>query len=124
MIKLFLASLLLALVPIGPAGASEPFACNMTAMTKNERAVYQKLTRRLLGAVQERRELNDGYALRLTPELLITAAEWVSFERRCCPFFAFELEMAKNGGPLWLRITGSDGIKTFIRAEFGFEATR
>jgi hypothetical protein len=49
----------------------------------------------------------------------MTAAEWVSFERKCCPFFAFELEQAKDQGPFWLRITGSEGVKPFIVEEFG-----
>lgn len=121
MTRLLLASLLLSLVPSGSADGKESFACNMAALTKNERAAYQKLAQRLLGAVEERRELKNGYAFRLPPETLVAAAEWVSFERRCCPFFAFELELAKDDGPLWLRVTGSEGIKAFIRAEFGFE---
>lgn len=122
MIRLALVSLLLTVVSTGSAGGKEPFACNMAALTKSERAVYQTLTRRLLGAVEERRERKDGYAFRLPPDALLTAAEWISFERRCCPFFAFELEMARGGGPLWLRITGAEGVKDFIRAEFGFES--
>ena len=48
----------------------------------------------------------------------MTAAEWVSFERKCCPFFAFTLEQPKDLGPLWLRITGSEGVKAFIEEEF------
>ncbi|MEO7866142.1 MAG: hypothetical protein ABIU54_00745 [Candidatus Eisenbacteria bacterium] len=124
MIKLLVASLLLMLVPVGSARGKETFVCNMAAMTKSERVVYQKLAQGLLGAVQERRELKDGYAFRLPAENLLTAAEWISFERRCCPFFAFDLEIARRDGPLWLRVTGSQGIKAFIRAEFGFETAR
>jgi hypothetical protein len=62
--------------------------------------------------------MRNGYAFRLAPAKLVDAAQWVSFERRCCPFFAFELELAKNDGPLWLRITGTRGVKPFIREEF------
>jgi hypothetical protein len=29
------------------------------------------------------------------------------------------VELERNNGPLWLRLRGNDGIKPFIRAEFG-----
>jgi len=119
--RLFLACLFCGLIAAGSAGGTTPFACRISALTEAERAAYETLSQRLLGAVQERRELKDGYAFRLPPKSLIAAAGWVSYERRCCPFFDFELEVAKDGGPLWLRLTGSEGVKEFIRAEFGFE---
>jgi hypothetical protein len=46
------------------------------------------------------------------------AARWASYERRCCPFFVFELELGPDEGPLWLRVTGGPGIKEFIWSEF------
>jgi hypothetical protein len=48
----------------------------------------------------------------------MTAAEWVSLERKCCPFLAFEIEQPKDQGPVWLRITGPEGVKAFIEEEF------
>jgi len=119
--KMLLAFLLLSLVPAGGARGEEPYACNMAALTKAERATHGKVSRRLLGAVEDRRELENGYAFRLPPQALVTAAQWVSLERRCCPFFTFAIEAAKDGGPLWLSVTGSRGIKPFIRDEFGLE---
>jgi hypothetical protein len=98
--------------------ARERFACNISALTSAERARRQDLSRTLLTAVQEKSELRDGYAFRLPSSAWMTAAEWVSFERKCCPFFAFELEQPKDDGPVWLRITGSDGVKAFIEEEF------
>ena len=90
--KLLFATLLMALVPHQAAGRNEPFACNMAALTRTERATHHKLSQRLLGAVEERRELQSGYAFRLPAKTLLAAAQWVSLEGRCCPFFAFELE--------------------------------
>jgi len=116
--KALLASVLLALVPLGSAGAREPFACNMSALTTSQRVRHQELSRALLAAVQEKKELPAGYAFRLPPDKLVTAAEWVSYERKCCPFFTFAIEQSRDEGPLWLRVTGSRGIKEFIRAEF------
>jgi hypothetical protein len=117
-VRVLLASLLLTFLPLGALGAAERFACNMTALTKAERARHAELSRTLLGSVAERSELRDGYAFRLSPARLMDAAQWVSFERRCCPFFAFRLKLAKNEGPLWLEITGAPGVKPFIREEF------
>ena len=114
--KLLFATLLMVMVRHPVARGNEQFACNMAALTKTERATHRELTQRLLGAVEERRELQSGYAFRLPAKTLLTAAQWVSLERRCCPFFAFELVLAKDA--LWLRISGAKGIKEFLRAEW------
>jgi hypothetical protein len=116
--KVLLVSLLMGSVSFGSIAAGERFACNMKALTSVERARHQELSQALFAAVQEKRELPNGYALRLPFVDLMTVAEWVSFERKCCPFFAFEMEQSKDQGPLWLRITGSDGVKPFIVEEF------
>jgi hypothetical protein len=116
--KTLLASVLMALVPLSGADAGEKFACNLKALNATERARYQELTKALMTATQEKRELPNGYGFRLSPSSLMAAAEWISFERKCCPFFTFDLEQARDEGPVWLRITGSEGVKAFIRAEF------
>ena len=119
--KLLFATLLMVMARHPVARGNEQFACNMAALTKTERATHRELTQRLLGAVEERRELQSGYAFRLPAKTLLTAAQWVSLERRCCPFFAFELVLAKDA--LWLRISGAKGIKEFLRAELGLDTT-
>ena len=120
--KLLFATLLMVLVPHQAAGGNKHFACDMAALTKAERATHHQLSQRLFGAVEDQRELRNGYAFRLPAKTFMAAAQWVALERRCCPFFAFELELAEDGGPLWLRVTGAEGIKEFIRAEFGLDA--
>ena len=115
--KTLLASWLM-LVPVGSLAGGEPYACNMRALTKNERTEHLKLTRTLLSGVKEQKELANGYAFRLSGATIVEAARWVSLERKCCPFFTFGLDLEGHDGPLWMRVTGSDGIKPFIRAEF------
>jgi hypothetical protein len=115
-----LVSTLMALVPFAGAHAREHFACNAKALSPTERLHYQELTKTLLSTVQEKVELKDGYRFRLPTSALMSAAEWVSFERRCCPFFTFALEQVRDEGPVWLRLTGSEGIKAFIRTELPF----
>ena len=104
----------------GPAlAAGHGFACDLRALTSDERAQHTELGRRLLSAVEERRELPNGYAFRLAAGEWLTAARWAALERKCCPFFTFELTAAADGGPLWLRITGRAGVKAFMRDELG-----
>lgn len=121
--RVLLALLLLTIVPAGSAAGGERFACNMNTLTKSERVTHHKLSRALLEKVREKTELPNGYAFRLPSAAFLTTAQWVSLERKCCPFFTFELELAGDADPLWLRITGSEGIKPFILAEFGLEAS-
>jgi hypothetical protein len=65
------------------------------------------------------RELADGYEFQLPPdsETLQQAAEWIDGERTCCPFFDISLRVTRDGGPLWLRVTGKTGVKAFIQAD-------
>lgn len=99
------------------------FYCDAKALNKIERERYNQLTRKLERARLETKELPDGYALRLQSETVSLAelAEWIGFESKCCPFFGFEIELQPNGGSLWLKLRGAEGIKPFIRAEFGVQ---
>lgn len=67
-------------------------------------------------AVEERRELPDGWAFRFPGDASTcrTLFTFVLEERACCPFLSFELELASEGGPAWLRVRGPDGTKAFI----------
>jgi hypothetical protein len=121
----FLASAFAQTAPVpGKPAAREPespFVCNLKALNSSERKRYEQLSRLLAGAVEQRRELPDGYAFRLGASMsLAQAAEWGEFETRCCPFFDIQLERRRERGPLWLRLTGREGVKQFIRQEFGF----
>ncbi len=49
--------------------------------------------------------------------MLIKAAEFISLEKLCCPFLSLEIEVEAEGGPVWLRLTGREGVKAFIREE-------
>ena len=98
-----------------------PFACNLTALTAAQREHHAQLSKELRASVKDLRELTEGYAFRLDGDVhnLATVAEWISLERRCCPFFKFQIEIESEGKPIWLRITGREGVKKFIRLEFG-----
>lgn len=97
------------------------FVCDMSGMTPAERKEHMANIQEVFQAVREIRELPDGYAFRLAngADLLRKTAEFIARERLCCPFFGFAVELEPEGGALWLRLTGRDGIKPFIQAEIG-----
>src|SRR5262249_13026839 len=101
-------------------GEASQFLCNLGALSPDERRVHQTLARAVFAACEERRELEDGFAFRIARRIeLAEIARWVSLERKCCPFFEFELHIGSNDGPNWLRITGAPGVKDFLRTEIG-----
>jgi len=103
--------------------AEIPFACSLTALTAAERAHHSDLSKELHRAVKDIRELDNGYAFQFSGEAktISMVAEWISLERLCCPFFTFQLEVASEGKPIWLRMTGREGVKEFMRTEFGIK---
>jgi hypothetical protein len=98
-----------------------PFICDLTAMDTEQRARHRVVAQHLHGAIQEARELPDGYALRFPgePSTVFMAAEFMTLERLCCPFLTLTLEVERERGPLWLKLTGRAGVKPFLRAELG-----
>ena len=97
---------------------SGSFCCNMDAMSPKKREQYKVLRAKLEASVDAVYELPDGYVLRVGAGSFVVAelAAFVVLETRCCPFLT--LMMDRQGESLALRITGRDGVKEFIRAEF------
>jgi hypothetical protein len=106
-----------------PQQVESPFFCSLTALNAAERSRHKDLGKELRTAVNEIRELPEGYAFRLPGErqTIAMVAEWVSLERLCCPFFTFQLEIGSDPNPIWLRITGKEGVKQFMQSEFGIK---
>jgi hypothetical protein len=94
--------------------------CDLNAIQADQRDKHQFTAQQLLATVEHMRELPDGYALRLPAATsLIKLAEFISLERRCCPFFKFVVEVEPQNGPIWLHLTGAEGVKQFVAAEVG-----
>ena len=98
-----------------------PFACDMTAIAPEQRRAHLATIEKLFQSVKAIRELPDGYAFHLPNEsdMLRLAAEFVTLERLCCPFFGFGIEVESEGGAVSLSLTGREGVKPFIMAEIG-----
>ena len=99
-----------------------PLACNALALSPEVRKRhFEEVGPALLKLRKSTLELPDGYEFEFpadnrTYQLL---TEWACQERLCCPFFDIALRLDREGGPLWLRLTGRPGTKEFIKAEFG-----
>jgi hypothetical protein len=105
----------------GRTGKGSPLACTLSALAPAERVLHLAAIAEVFGAVEEIRGLPDGYAFRLPGESawVRKVADFITQERLCCPFFGFGIELEPEGGALWLRLTGREGIKPFILAEIG-----
>ncbi|MEM8529860.1 MAG: hypothetical protein AAGF95_03400 [Chloroflexota bacterium] len=97
-----------------------PIACVLTALTQSEQERRQWLAERLFDRVQQIRELDNGFALELPDddEIWLQMAEFVTLERRCCPFLSFALYSAEEQRPTQLHITGRSGVKAFLQQQF------
>ena len=95
------------------------FACNPSALDKEQKARYSVLTKQLFATKREIQELPDGYAVGFSanPQTIKDAAEFITYERLCCPFLNFE--MAIEGENLSLRLKGEEGVKEFLKSELG-----
>src|SRR5262249_11505660 len=114
--------LILVLLAAAPSAAGKEYSCNMAAFSAADLEQYRALSETLRTSLQGTKELGNGYAFKLPADALVSTSQWISYERRCCPFFDFALELPHDGGPLWLRITGERGVKQFIETEFAFVA--
>src|SRR6266550_7130525 len=104
-----------------------PFACNGLALSPEVRKRhFEELGPALLTLKKSARELPDGYEFEFPADnkayQLLT--EWAFQERLCCPFFDIDLRFDREGGPLWLRLTGRSGTKEFIKEEFDLASSR
>lgn len=95
-------------------------ACDPNAIPPEKRERWLEVATQMYGAVQEVQELADGYAFRLPSdsEMLLIVAEDLNYDRLCCPFIRYTLDIEPNEGPFWLRFTGGEGIKEFLRMSF------
>jgi hypothetical protein len=119
MISTPLLSLVIALaIGVAAQDAAPPLFCRANALDKTQRKRQQELLELMRRSAQAKDELSDGYAFRLAadPLLFQQAAEWVTLERRCCPFVQFSLEW-KQDDSVWVRFTGGPGVKQFLAAE-------
>jgi hypothetical protein len=98
------------------ASAETPLACNLKALTAEERKAHKDRTERLFKTAKVS-PIKSGYAVAFPATLWSEAALWVELERKCCPFLRFQLESAPEGQGVVMRLTGGPGVKQFLADE-------
>ena len=102
------------------AKSETPFFCDRTALTPEQRKRQQELSKVLHSSVLGIQELPDGFEFEFPsdPSNYQALTEFTPLERACCPFFDISIRLEREGGKLWWRLTGREGVKQFIHAEF------
>ena len=95
------------------ADSTETIACLLSDAALEARLVDLE---ELFAGHEEVRELDDGYSLRFPGDGPWGDAvlDFVRTERRCCPFFRFEIHFEPDSGPVWLTLGGTPEIKAFV----------
>lgn len=99
--------------------AEPPIACDRAALPiPARRRHFDEIGPALAARVKHFREVAGGIEFKFPSDddTFQMLSEWAAGERRCCPFF--EIELQRDPQSLWVRLTGREGVKEFIRAEF------
>jgi hypothetical protein len=99
-----------------PAQNLPPIACNMKALTSEQRNELGRDGEHVISAITSSRELPDGYAFRIDPAKasLVDVARWLDLWRRCCPFYEFRIDFHAADASVWLAVEGRQGVKEYI----------
>jgi hypothetical protein len=100
------------------SSADPTIACDLNALTPEERDRRQIVLAAVARTITGQTELVNGFELSFDAVSLDFAAlgEWIALERRCCPFLHFRLDI-EPAGKSTLALTGGRGVKEFLRTE-------
>ena len=96
------------------------FSCDRFALDpETSRRHFDELEPTLVNLIKEVQELPDGYGFQFPsdPKTITSVAEWAAVERVCCPFLDIRLCLERDRGPFWLKLTGREGTKEFIKVQ-------
>jgi hypothetical protein len=93
-----------------------PIACNLKALTSEQRQQLGQAGNHVISAITASRELSNGYAFHVDPAKasLMDVARWLELWRRCCPFYEFQIDYRASNGDVWLVVKGRLGVKEYI----------
>lgn len=96
-----------------------PVSCCHTAFTKEQRVAYKNIWEELETRRQRINELENGYQYQFSgdEDTLRLIYEWISMERKCCPFLTFSVIASNENEPVHLLLTGSQEAKAFLRSD-------
>lgn len=94
-------------------------ACNLNAINNQERGAHLQVIKKLFNSVTKIEDDSNGYVFIVTdkPGVMKVIELFISNETKCCSFF--KIQIKNTGNDIRLKISGKEGVKQFIRAEFG-----
>lgn len=96
---------------------STPIACDLSAIGEEKIEDHKQNAATIFNAISEVRETAAGYSFRLPAEteVIKKAGAFIAKERLCCPFFEFSIRVPSGQQPVWLTLTGREGVKPYIK---------
>lgn len=93
-----------------------PIACDLSAIDEANIEDHRANSEEVFKAINEVREIADGYKFKLPADtgVIKHAGAFVARERLCCPFFEFKLKVQPDHKPVWLILTGREGVKAYM----------
>ncbi|HEY2359975.1 MAG TPA: hypothetical protein VGK36_02585 [Candidatus Angelobacter sp.] len=84
-----------------------------------EKQRHSELMQKLKDATIETIETANGFTFLLKPELVAVTevAEWINYERHCCSFFNFQIEIHAEDPRIRLQLYGGTKVKEFLRPD-------
>ena len=103
-----------------PIPASLPIACDLGALSPEQRSREQALLAEFRAEFRNPQETAEGFSVLVSAEPMALArlGEFLALERLCCPFLTFDLSISTGRGPVTLHVHGGPGTKPFLRSVF------
>ena len=95
-----------------------PIACDLSALDNPEHHKIQ--FERLFEEREEVKRVEGGLAVRFPSETRFAkrAVDFISRERKCCPFLTFQIAIAPEGRGVWLYMGSDESVEDYITSSF------
>lgn len=102
------------------ATLSLPLACDLTALTAEERGRHTQLWSHIRMLAPTPNPTPRGFAFSFTPSTapMKDRAGLAALELRCCPFLQISLRLEPADGPLSFELGGDEHVWAFLAAGF------
>ncbi len=93
-------------------------ACDLSVLENPAR--HKEQFERLFEKREEVRKVEGGLAVRFPggTRFAEQALQFVSRERKCCPFLTFQIAIAPKGRGVWLYMGGDEEVEDYITSAF------
>ncbi len=93
--------------------------CDMSALSREEREEHTRNAEKILRFVEKIRDVTDGYMLHLPikTEFISQTGAFIAYERLCCPFLHFSLDVESDQGSVWLTVRGNKQVKEYLKTK-------